>query len=76
MIDPVKFTYLNHHGKKEVRTIDPESLEFIKNPGFGYQPGWFLSGRCHEKNARRSFSLNRIIMNTQNIPNVFLLMRF
>lgn len=57
----VSFDYLNHRGIVKKRTIDVECLEFIREVGFNYQPGWFLSGRCHEKDARRSFALSRIV---------------
>lgn len=56
----VTFKYLNHHGKLAERTVDVDSVEFVRNPGFQYQPGWFISGRCHTNNARRSFALSRI----------------
>lgn len=56
----ISFTYLNHNGKRSERTIEVDSLEFHRNPGFGYQPGWFISGLDRDKNARRSFALARI----------------
>lgn len=56
----ITFKYLNHRGVTTERTVDVDSVEFLHNPGFNYQPGWFISGRCHTKNARRSFALNRI----------------
>ncbi len=58
----VSFVYLNHKGVKAKRTVDFECIEFIQHPGFDYQPGWFMSGRCHDHNLRRSFALNRIIL--------------
>lgn len=58
----MSFEYLNHRGKQELRTVDVECLEYFSNPAFGYQAGWFISGRCHTKNARRSFALSRIII--------------
>lgn len=57
----VKFKYLNHRGVTAKRTVDVDSVEFIGVSNFGYQPGWFISGRCHDKNARRSFALSRIV---------------
>ena len=65
------FTYLNHAGKKSVRTIDVECVEFIRSPGFGYQSGWFLSGFDSEKQARRSFALDRIIFDDEGVPPFF-----
>lgn len=58
---PITFTYLNHRGARSVRTVDFESLDFIREPGFGYQSGWFISGYDHERTARRSFALTHIL---------------
>lgn len=57
----ISFEYMNHNGKRSMRTIDVDRVEFCMEPGFGYQPGWAVSGRCHEKNARRTFFLSRIV---------------
>ena len=57
----VSFTYMNHNGKQEYRTIIFGEIEFCHAPSFGYQPGWFVSGICQNKQARRSFALNRIV---------------
>lgn len=59
-MEPVKFTYRNHHGQIELRTVIPEAIEFIERPEFGYQPGWFLIGQDMDRDARRSFSLSHI----------------
>jgi predicted DNA-binding transcriptional regulator YafY len=56
----IQFLYLNHAGKLSGRTVTVDSVEFHRNPGFGYQPGWFISGFDHDKAARRSFALSRI----------------
>jgi predicted DNA-binding transcriptional regulator YafY len=69
----ISFTYLNHNGKKAERTVDVETVEFLKNPGFGYQSGWFVSGFDHEKKARRSFSLGRIILDENAVPDLYVL---
>jgi hypothetical protein len=58
----VKFKYKNHRGEITPRTVDLDSIEFITKPGYGYQPGWFLSGIDQDKNARRSFSVHNIIL--------------
>lgn len=65
---PLSFTYINHNGKKSRRTINPETLEFDFKPGYGYQPGWAISGYCHDKEARRTFFLSRIIFDDENLP--------
>lgn len=60
---PLVFTYRNHRGELRQRQIIPDSLEWLSAPGFGYQPGWFLSGRDIGKDARRSFALSHIVLN-------------
>lgn len=54
------FNYKNHRGEIALRTVEVQSLDFLYNPGFGYQPGWFLSGICQDKGERRSFALSHI----------------
>ena len=61
MDKPITFTYLNHRGEFSRRTVLVDSLEFQNNPGLGYQSGWFLSGICQDREARRSFALSRIV---------------
>jgi hypothetical protein len=65
----VSFEYLNHRGIKETRTIDVDGLEFNHDPGFDYQPGWFLSGWCHNRKQRRSFALSRITLPGREHPS-------
>jgi hypothetical protein len=66
MTHTVTFVYTNHRGITGERTIDVDSIEWHQEPGFGYQPGWFISGRCHEKDARRSFAMSRIMLGHHN----------
>lgn len=54
------FFYKNHRGQVEERTIDVDSIEWLSNPDYGYQPGWFISGIDHDSDARRSFALVNI----------------
>lgn len=71
----MKFQYLNHNGNLAERNVDIDSLEFHHNPGYGYQPGWFISGFDHDKAARRSFALVRIILEPvagRNLVNRFM----
>lgn len=62
----VTFDYKNHRGEVRTRTVDVDAVEFLHmrklDPKYGYQPGWYLSGRCHDKDARRSFALCNIIL--------------
>ncbi|QWY83380.1 hypothetical protein [Rhizobium phage RHph_X3_2] len=57
----ISFKYLNHKGVTATRTITVDAVEFFGKANFGYQPGWYISGHCHDKHARRSFCLSRII---------------
>jgi hypothetical protein len=57
----VRFEYQNHRGLREWRVVVFERLEWVPNPDFGYQPGWFLTGYCRNRKARRSFALSHII---------------
>jgi hypothetical protein len=56
------FLYKNHRGETELRKVSQVRLELIKNPGFGYQPGWFLSGWDIARQAKRSFALSNIVI--------------
>lgn len=60
----VSFKYHNHRDEVEQRTITVDALEYVWQPGFNYQPGWFLSGFCHSRKARRSFALSNIVLPT------------
>jgi predicted DNA-binding transcriptional regulator YafY len=57
----VNFTYRNHRGEVAERTVTVDAVEFKRNVGYGYKDGWFVSGYCHDKKARRSFALCNII---------------
>lgn len=73
----VRFKYLNHRGEVRERRVLPISLDFQKNPGYSYQPGWFLT--CHDldENGKvrgvRSFALTHILLNDPDslIPDFF-----
>lgn len=69
----ITFTYLNHRGDREERTIDADKINYENHPGYGYQAGWFISGFCHKKQAYRSFALNRIILSEDSPPKHFVL---
>lgn len=63
----VQFKYRNYRGEVSLRTVTADAIEFLRNPGFDYQPGWFLSGWDEDKNARRSFSLSHIICDDPSV---------
>lgn len=54
------FRYKNHRGEIAERTVTLGTIEYLPEPGYGYKPGWFLSGWCHDKRARRSFAFANI----------------
>lgn len=58
----IKFVYKNHRGEIKQRTVDVLSFDYNPNPGFGYEPGWFITGFCHDKKAMRSFALENIVL--------------
>lgn len=71
----ITFNYLNHRGARSERTVDVETVEFIRAPGYGYQSGWFVSGFDHDKMARRSFALSHILMPDDTPPPFFTLLQ-
>lgn len=56
----ISFYYKNHRGEIALRKVDIDSFEFLVDPGFGYQPGWFISGVDRDKDVRRSFAIVNI----------------
>lgn len=58
----INFNYKNYRGEVSFRRVAVDSIEFLTNPGFGYQPGWFISGIDLDKNARRSFRFDNIVL--------------
>ena len=55
-----KVWYRNHRGETKQRHVAIDSIEYLHNPGYGYQSGWFISGFDIEKQARRSFAFSNI----------------
>lgn len=68
MSHTVKFKYLNHRGEVAERHVEIASIDFVNNPGYNYQPGWFISGHDLDKNAYRSFALSRIVISDDENP--------
>ena len=58
----VNFQYKNHRGEIAEREVEFIGLIYVRNPGYGYQPGWFLHGICQKKQEVRSFALTHIIL--------------
>lgn len=56
------FLYKNHRGEIAGRTVTVHGLDYMVAPSFGYDPGWFLTGYCHDRKALRSFALNNMIL--------------
>jgi len=55
-----RFWYRNYRGKIEYRNIViGEPAHYVANPGYGYRPGWVVSGYClvNPSLPYRSFSL-------------------
>lgn len=66
-----KFKYKNHRGEIADRVVKVESLDYLIEPGYGYEAGWFLSGTCQDKGERRSFALVNIVPDNPHQPNAF-----
>jgi len=56
------FQYKNHRGEIAIRSVAVDAIEFIREPGYNYQPGWFISGICQDRMQRRSFALSHIVI--------------
>jgi hypothetical protein len=71
----VEFNYKNRKGEIALRQIVFERLHYILLPGYGYQPGWFITGICQTKQSRRSFALSNIILDDLKYSHFFDLMK-
>lgn len=54
------FFYTNYKGETRLRRVANPKLIYLRDPGFGYQAGWFLHGHDLDKNEMRSFALTHI----------------
>lgn len=73
----ISFFYKNHRGEVSERFVFLDSLEWVNNPGYDYQPGWFLSGIDKDRGARRSFALTHIVLPPeQDVRKFFKLVMF
>lgn len=57
----ITFTYRNHRGEVAERRVRGGLLVWLGAPGYGYKPGWFITGTDVDKEATRSFALSNII---------------
>lgn len=72
----ITFTYRNHRGEIEKRSLAVDSIEWINDPGYNYQPGWFVSGLDLDRRARRSFALANMILPPADERKFYKLMEF
>lgn len=54
------FEYTNHEGKVATRTVVGGRIHWLDAPGWGYAPGWFLTGNCLDRMATRSFAFTNM----------------
>lgn len=68
------FEYRNHRGEVKERRVVPVALDYLLEPGYGYDSGWFLTAYDHtgDRNgeALRSFALERIVRDTDEWSRV------
>lgn len=57
----INFLYKNHRGEVAQRTCMAHSLQYLVAPGYGYQPGWFITGDVEGKGTR-SFALANMVI--------------
>ena len=67
----IEFEYINYKGVRSKRRVTVDSIEFIRTPGYDYQPGWFISGYDHDKKARRSFAMTHIVIPAETPRGVY-----
>lgn len=58
----IKFEYRNHRGVTELRTVTPDRIVYDADPErqYGYAPGWFLVGYCHDRKGERKFAFTHM----------------
>jgi hypothetical protein len=70
-----EFEYKNYEGKVAMRKVRKAGalLCLIKEPGYGYEPGFFLVGHDLDKDAIRSFALTNMIGSPLKVQGDYLL---
>lgn len=61
----MEFRYKNYRGEISNRRVAFTDLVFMTEPGFDYQPGWFVGGYDLDRKERRTFALTSIILPTE-----------
>lgn len=61
-IKPINFRYVNHRGEFREVNLIPTDLSFKAVPDYYPQPQWLLTGWDIDKQATRTFSLSRIVI--------------
>jgi hypothetical protein len=60
MMDRLQFTYTNHRGVTEVRTVTPQGVEWGSNT-WHPEPCWLLRAYCHDRDDVRTFEMRRMV---------------
>lgn len=71
IITVISFDYINHRGELRRRHVRPVSIRFNADPGYGYAPGWFLTGFDIQKEEIRDFALLNIVPGTDENKKIF-----
>jgi hypothetical protein len=58
----IQFRYKNHRGEEGARDVTVDSIAYLRKPGFSYEPGFFIMGYCHDKQAQRSFAFCNVVL--------------
>src|SRR5690242_4329685 len=62
----MKFVYTNYKNETAERDVEVLSIDFLTNPGFGYAPGWFITGRDRDRKGDvRSFRIDERMLPTE-----------
>lgn len=59
----INFEYRNHRGEQSMRRVEVVQVAWLRLPGWGYQPGWFLVGYDTARNNElRHFALSSVVI--------------
>lgn len=59
-IEPVRFLYEDGEGRVQVRCVQPLGISFRAEPPWHVEPTWILDAIDHDRNAKRSFAMDRV----------------